>query len=262
MDYTLKPIGYVRSTVKERKQMPAFGAAAEVELLPEFAPGLLKIDKHSHLWVMAWLMARPERDVLQVVPRGVDPQSEDPLHGVFSVRSPARPNPVGLTAAEFLGRQGLVLRFDRLDFLDGTPVIDLKPYFPSRDLIFSAASRAVGRVRTREALRESMLFQALRHQPVRHPDVALAIRVMEHYRVEVLNWREPAGWQVVAPADRPYLADAIVGLTRSTFADGLAVGGGGHVSLNPDGRYEIFHTEMDFDGILGAEESALFTPSE
>src|SRR5690349_4607417 len=87
VDNELRFIGVVRSPVNERKQMPPFGAPASIELDPQYADGLLRIEKHSHLWVLAWLMGKPERDVLQVVPRGVDPASADPLHGVFAVRS-------------------------------------------------------------------------------------------------------------------------------------------------------------------------------
>lgn len=241
--------------------MPALGVAAAVELLPEFKDGLLKLEKHSHFWVMAWLMGRPERDLLQVVPRGVDPDSPDPMHGVFAVRSPARPNPIGLTAAELTRRDGLMLHFDKLDFMDGTPVLDLKPYFASRDTIFSAHNKAIGRPRNREALRESLVFQALRHQPLRHPDAALAIRVMEHYRAEVLHWREPERWSIELPLDRPALADVLVGLTRVTFSAGLVLGPADCVQLGPGGAYKIRPVTGDFDQVLQAEDAVLFAYS-
>lgn len=258
MDYTLKPIGFVRSTMKDHKQMPAWGAAAAVELMPEFEAGLLNLDKHSHFWILAWLMERPERDVLQVIPRGVDPDSPAPLHGVFSVRSPARPNPIGMTAAQLTARDGLILHFDRLDFLDGTPVIDLKPYFVSRDMIFSARNAAVGRPKTREALRESLLIQALRHQPVRHPDVALAVRLIEHYRVDVLKWKEPDSWTIALPPKRPYLADTLMGLTRCTFASGLSMGTPGSVWLCDSVRYELGAEGLDYDGVMRAADVELY----
>ena len=85
--------------------MPPLGAPAAVDLFPEFADGLLRFEKHSHIWVMAWLDGA-ERDVLQVTPRGVRDRGPDGLHGVFSVRSPARPNPIGLTAARVLRVEG------------------------------------------------------------------------------------------------------------------------------------------------------------
>ncbi len=238
--------------------MPAFGAPAAVELLPEFAQGLLKIEKHSHFWVMAWLMARPERDVLQVIPRGVDADAPDPMHGVFAVRSPARPNPIGLTAARLVKREGLTLQFERLDFLDGTPVLDLKPYFPSRDLIFSARNKPVGRPRTREALRESLTIQTLQHQTARHADVAIAIRVLEHYRSEVLGWREPVKWSIEAPLNRPALCDALMGATRATLASGMTFGASGRVRFHGRVEYGILPRRWTFAQALKAGDSDLF----
>lgn len=235
---TLLPIGVIRSSIKDRKSMPAFGAPASVEIFAEFAGGLLKIEKHSHFWILGWLMARPERDVLQVTPRGVDPQSPDALHGVFSVRSPARPNPIGLTAARLTGREGLILHFDCVDFMDGTPVIDLKPYFVSRDMIFSAGNAAVGRPRTRESLRESLRLQVERFHPSDHPDTEVAIAIMEHFRVEVMEWNEPERWRIIAPIDRPHLVNALIGITRVTLGDGLELAASPVVTIN-DACYPI-----------------------
>jgi len=230
VDNKLQFIGVVRSEIKERKQMPPFGAPASVELHPQFADGLLRIGKHTHMWVLGWLMARPERDVLQVVPRGVDPQSPDPMHGVFAVRSPARPNPIGMTAARLLRVEGLRLDFDHLDFLDGTPVVDLKPYFVARDMIYSAGSQAVGRPRSREALREGLLFQVRNYMPADHPDVELAVSVMEHYRAEVAQWIEPQSYELVMPFDRPHFTDAMIAMTRVRLSAGLSFGAA--VSIN------------------------------
>ncbi|MBS1824324.1 MAG: tRNA (N6-threonylcarbamoyladenosine(37)-N6)-methyltransferase TrmO [Acidobacteria bacterium] len=256
MDRELRFIGVVRSEIRDRKAMPALGAPAAVDLFPEFADGLLRIEKHSHLWVMAWLMARPERDVLQVVPRGVDADQQDAMHGVFAVRSPARPNPIGMTAARFLRRDGLRLELDRLDFLDGTPVLDIKPYFVSRDMIFSAGSQQVGRPRSREALRESLLMQAQNYVPEQHSDVALAVRILEHHRVEVTNWREPREWDIEAPLARPYLVDAIAGITHARWSSGLRAGSG--VVVNGV-RYELLDWRGSFADTLTVEEPHLFS---
>jgi tRNA (adenine37-N6)-methyltransferase len=258
VDNALRIIGVVESEIKDRKAMPALGAPAAIAVFPEYADGLLRIEKHSHFWILAWLMARPERDVLQVVPRGVDPDQPDATHGVFAVRSPARPNPIGLTAVRLLRRAGLRLEVDRLDFLDGTPIIDIKPYFISRDLIFSARSQQVGQPKSREALRESLLMQALRFVPERHADVALAVRILEHHRVEVTEWREPEAWNIVLPMNRPYLVDAILGMTRVRLSGGLTFGDG--VSINGT-RYALHSLPASFEETLHAEDSLLFKPS-
>jgi len=151
---TLQPIGLVRSSVRSRKQMPRLGAPAAVELFEEFRPGLLRLEKHSHLWVLAW-MDEAERNLLQVIPRGVEEGGPENLHGVFAVRSPVRPNPIGLTLARIVGVAGARIEFDRLDFVDGTPVVDLKPYFVARDMIYAATNVQIGRPTGRPPARRS-----------------------------------------------------------------------------------------------------------
>ena len=211
----LKPIGVVRSEIRERKQMPALGAPASVEILQEFIPGLHRIEKHSHVWVLAWLDG--ERDVLQVTPRGVADRSAAGLHGVFAVRSPARPNPIGLTAARVTGIDGCIIHLDRLDFIDGTTVVDVKPYFVTRDTIFSATNAQIGRSADRAALRESLLMQAAQFHGEICKELELAVGLVERFRAEVLDLNDPPEWRVTAPAHRPHVIDAIMGMTRASF---------------------------------------------
>ncbi len=214
--------------------MPPLGAPASVELLPAYADGLLRAGKHSHFWILAWLMGRPERELLQVTPRGVDPNAPDAAHGVFAVRSPARPNPIGLTAAKLLRLDGLRLEFDRLDFQDGTPVLDLKPYFVSRDAVFAAHSRAVGKPKSPEAMRESLWMQAANFcgEDVSHPDIALAVEWVAQYREQVLALGEPEAWDILAPANRPFLLSGLMGVTRARLGRGLTLQAGDAVSIN------------------------------
>ncbi len=214
-DLSIRPIGYVRSPVAERKAMPPLGATASVELLPEFTEGLLRIEKHSHLWVLVWL-DRAERNVLQVTPRGVADHGPEGLHGVFAVRSPARPNPIGLTLTRIAGIQGLRIDCERLDYLDGTPVIDLKPYFVTRDAAMAANNAPIGRPRTREALRDSLTLQAVNFHGENCADLALAVRVVEHFRATHFDLAEPETWNVTVPLARPCIVDAVIGMTRAT----------------------------------------------
>lgn len=96
-----------------------------LELLPEFEIGLTDIDGFSHLFVV-WVFHRSEGfDLLGT------PPSDDRPHGVFATRSPRRPNPLGLTVVELLGRDGCVLRVRGVDMLDRTPILDIKPYLSS-----------------------------------------------------------------------------------------------------------------------------------
>jgi tRNA-Thr(GGU) m(6)t(6)A37 methyltransferase TsaA len=125
--YTLNPIGVVRTTFTETAKIPkGLGAkhVAEgtIEIRPELEAGLQDIEGFSHLYVI-WVFDRSERWDLVA-----HPPSDDRPHGVFATRSPERPNPIGLSVVELLGRDGPRLRVRGVDMLDGTPVLDVKPY--------------------------------------------------------------------------------------------------------------------------------------
>jgi tRNA-Thr(GGU) m(6)t(6)A37 methyltransferase TsaA len=129
--FEMRPIGHVRSPYQDRSQVPK-GPCAEhraegtLELSPELEPGLADIEGFSHLFVL-WVFDRAEGyDLVARVPL----DAEVP-HGVFASRSPRRPNPIGLTVVELLGRDGPRLRVRGVDMLDGTPILDIKPYMSS-----------------------------------------------------------------------------------------------------------------------------------
>jgi tRNA-Thr(GGU) m(6)t(6)A37 methyltransferase TsaA len=126
-DLVLRPIGVVRSPLTDLARAPKQEAegAPEAWLVfdPAVAEGLDDLRAGERVIVLTWL-DRSERDVLKVQPRG-DPAN--PLTGVFSTRSPARPNPIGLHEVQILEVDGARLRVDALEALDGTPVLDLKP---------------------------------------------------------------------------------------------------------------------------------------
>ena len=129
--FTAQPIGFIRSPFHETSAIPKGPGAKHdtegaIELLRELEPGLTDIEGFSHLYVL-WQFDRSDGfDLLSRVP--TDP---DRTHGVFASRSPRRPNPIGLTVVELLGRQGPLLRVRGVDMLDGTPVLDIKPYLSS-----------------------------------------------------------------------------------------------------------------------------------
>jgi tRNA-Thr(GGU) m(6)t(6)A37 methyltransferase TsaA len=127
--FTFHPIGIVHSPYTATRQVPK-GLGAEhdaegtIEIFPEYEAGLQDIEGFSHLYVL-WVFDRagalPETWV------GTPPADDRP-HGVFATRSPRRPNPLALTVVEFLRREGRLLSVRGVDMLDGTPVLDLKPY--------------------------------------------------------------------------------------------------------------------------------------
>jgi tRNA (adenine37-N6)-methyltransferase len=128
--FTLRPIGTVRSAYTETAQIPK-GCGAQhdaegvLELLPEFEEGLKDIEGFSHLFII-WVFDRATGYELV----GAPPTDPRP-HGVFATRSPRRPNPLGLTVVELLRREGRRLYVHGLDMLDGTPILDIKPYLSS-----------------------------------------------------------------------------------------------------------------------------------
>ena len=123
----MRPIGFVRAAYTDTSQIPkGLGAqhTAEgvLEIEKEFEEGLLDIEGFSHLFVI-WQFDRSEG--FQLV--GTPPSDTRP-HGVFATRSPYRPNPIALTVVELLRREGRRLHVRGIDMLDGTPILDIKPY--------------------------------------------------------------------------------------------------------------------------------------
>jgi len=126
----MRPIGFVRTPYSETSQIPK-GRGAQHEAIgvldinPEFEAGLQDLEGFSHIYVL-WVFDRSEGYELA----GQPPTASRP-HGVFATRSPRRPNPIGLTVVEVLGRAGCQVRVRGVDMLDGTPILDIKPYLSS-----------------------------------------------------------------------------------------------------------------------------------
>ena len=127
---SLKPIGTIRSPYTSTADIPKGpGAKHEaegvLELLPELELGLTDIEGFSHLYVI-WVFDRAEGyDLLS------KPPTDNRQHGVFATRAPRRPNPIGLSVVQLLRRAGPRLHVRGLDMLDGTPILDIKPYLSS-----------------------------------------------------------------------------------------------------------------------------------
>ena len=122
----LQEIGIVRNAYKNLTDIPRQGRMSEeiseIEIHPNFSDGLLKIEQNKHLIVLYWAHLA-KRDILKTIP----PAARE-IHGVFASRSPGRPNPLSLCIAELIEREGNILRVRHLDALDGSAVIDIKPY--------------------------------------------------------------------------------------------------------------------------------------
>ncbi len=149
---TLAPIGLIRSGHAKPETTPiqpvyAADCLGRVELYPEYADGLADIEGFSHLYLIYHLHRAP-------APRlRVKPFLEDAEHGIFATRGPARPNPIGMSLVRLLSREGAVLHIAGVDILDGTPLIDIKPYSPRYDLAESPRGGWTERISDAEAHR-------------------------------------------------------------------------------------------------------------
>jgi len=131
--FSIKPVGVIRSEIKNREDAPLFydeGAPdAFLEMVPAYLEGLDRMQVGDEIILITWLH-RAHRDVLKVHPRG---NSSNPLTGVFLTRSPDRPNPLGLHRTKVLAIHPDRLHIGPIEVIDGTPVIDIKPVVRSSD---------------------------------------------------------------------------------------------------------------------------------
>jgi tRNA-Thr(GGU) m(6)t(6)A37 methyltransferase TsaA len=130
---TYKPIGIIHSPFKEPKGTPiqpagAEGIAGTVEIFPEYAEGLQDIDGFSHI-VLIYHFHLSKKPSLKV-----KPFMDDKPHGVFAMRGPSRPNPIGVSVVRLVRVAENVLHIQDVDVVDGTPVLDIKPYVPAFDI--------------------------------------------------------------------------------------------------------------------------------
>ena len=134
----LRPIGVISSPYRERGDAPRQGrlvpSTSEILVAPEYAAGLRDLGRHPRLIVLYWC-DRSRRDVLTATP-----PHEKQEHGVFATRSPERPNPIALCLVDLVALEGNRLTVRGLDALDGSPLLDLKPFYRDLDCPDDAGS--------------------------------------------------------------------------------------------------------------------------
>lgn len=133
MEVTYRIIGIIHSPFKEPKGVPiqptaARGVRGTVEVFPEYAPGLKDIEGFSHIiLIYHFHLVKPGKLLVR-------PYMDEEEHGVFATRAPSRPNPIGISIVRLLRVDGNVLHVEDIDIVDGTPLLDIKPYVPEFDI--------------------------------------------------------------------------------------------------------------------------------
>lgn len=136
---SLRPIGVIHSPWRAKEEAPLQGASVPdaqgtVEVFAEFEAGLKDVEGFTHLFLLYWLDRAGETSLVRA------PFLDDAPHGLFATRHPARPNPIGLTVVRLLRRDGRRLYVSGVDALDGTPLLDIKPYVPRWDSVPDAVA--------------------------------------------------------------------------------------------------------------------------
>ncbi len=129
---TYKPIGVVHSQFKEPKNVPIQAAASKgsigtLEIYPEYVEGLKDLEGFSHIILLYHFHLVTGGSLM------VKPFLDDQLHGVFATRSPSRPNPIGMSIVQLAEIKNSTVHIQDVDILDGTPLLDIKPYVPKFD---------------------------------------------------------------------------------------------------------------------------------
>lgn len=128
----MQPIGIIHSPFSDKEQTPIQASRSQaigtVEVYPEFSDGLQDIEEFSHIYLL-YVFHNSSGYSLQI-----KPFLDDQEHGLFATRYPYRPNPLGISTVRLLFRQANVLTIEGVDVLDGTPLLDIKPYVPDFDL--------------------------------------------------------------------------------------------------------------------------------
>lgn len=207
----LRPIGKVMSEGKSTFDMPVTGKPAAIKVYPEYAPAMHRMADHNYFWVLCWFH-EADRSMLRKIP-GINPAL--PEYGVFGLRTPSRPNPVSLTLVKLEKIEGETLYVTGLDAIDGTPVLDIKPYFEV-DIVFSPKTPYIPPA-THEMRTADFRKQALAHHGEECLGLELGVKMallIEEYFGKI----QSPDLKLTVEGDA-CLADVLQGLTRARLAN-------------------------------------------
>ncbi len=219
--FEISPIGVVLSDSKDTFNIPTEGVSAKIKVFKRYAEALKGIRDYSHLLVICWLHLADTaeyRSILKVRPVRIDPDL--PETGVFAGRTPIRPNPLSLTVVRLRSVHENILSVDDLDVVDGTPVIDIKPYSPATDCIHSAKSRPLSVRKHKERLTRTFFRQAVNFHGMACPGVALGVRMVIETLVRMGIDDEKDRSIVVRAEKDGCVLDAVEAVTGATVGNG------------------------------------------
>lgn len=263
MEFSLRPIGVVHSSVASTNDMPGNGVPATVEVRAEYAAGLEDITDNSHVTVVGWMHAA-DRDHLGATPSGAGQP-----RGVFGTRSPSRPNPLGISTARVVKVEGNTLHLAALDFVDGTPVVDIKCPARGWDFAWSAICFRDVLMATDDN-QSRTLSMLLREAENFHGSVdaelALGVRMVFH---AMRTWQvspRDEGLKAIVGVDG-CVADAVQALTGATLGNGRlrpSTATAFHFQRGDRQMTYFLHDLADrsAEDVMAATESALFSASE
>lgn len=208
----VNPVGIVHSSYHDPATIPLHGINATIEVFPEYVRGLLRIEEHSHLWILSWFH-KARRDLLRTVPGRVNRNA--PEYGVFGLRAAGRPNPIGLSLVRLAKVENNILHVNGLDAIDGSPVIDIKPYF-EQDIIFSPLTPNI--LPQDKGARYKRLFkEAYNHHQEDCRDFHLALRIAMAAQ-DVFSKLNSPDLKVLVKGSGCF-ADTVQGLFRARLAN-------------------------------------------
>lgn len=207
----LKAVGIVHCAENTDEEL-RYGIKADIEIFDEYLPALNRISEHSHFWILCWL-ERANRNLLETYSWHL--KENDEPYGVFSLRSPSRPNPISLTLAELSGMNKNVLHVKGLDVYDKTPVLDIKPYVKS-EIVFSPCAPYI-RPQNEKFIMRYLYKKAFYHHRENCKDLAIAVKMAVLAENELGDLSD-SGVTVEVQGTRCF-ADAIQGITNARLSN-------------------------------------------
>jgi|GEM_PF-2792883 len=248
----LNPIGIVHSTISETSKMPKQGIpATKIEIFEKYAPALHGLEKFSHIYLICFFH-KSNRNLLQIDLEKINFRYEncsDPPLGVFSGRSPSRPNPISLTIVRILSIKENIIEVENCDAVDGTPVIDIKPYNGGIDHVMNLETPA--NVPKKFDLKLKWAHRIVKNVTGKENSLTWAIA-----RIFVMAFERGYNYKSkhvnIIVSDIPELIDSAIFLSEATFSSGrihIKKGGGREIIFKtPEKSFEcsIFENVEEF----------------